>query len=168
MSCKICSDFEKAITLLKETQGKCNRKAILKRVRCACKYLKRTYRPLLDYYYKGKMSKEDYCNVRDYRDTALTYLHYSRATLPEPHLDAKGLDDVHDYNHEALCWTEKANLLFCGGDKCDDLDDDVVKILAECGIEDTCEEEEQCDETECGDDDCGDDCGDDYDDCYNC
>lgn len=148
----VCPEFQQAIDLLKETYCSSDAPFILEKVCEAGDILNATYRPLLDGYYDGEYCKETYCNVRDFRDTALTFLDCAKATLEQSRVTKCDLSDIDDYIHEAVCWIEKAQTLLCGesfssscDSSCDSSRSDSCEDSCESSCESSCDETSLCD-----------------------
>ena len=174
--CEVCHVFETVLEELEETFCEFYPPDVQHAVCDAIEQLEGTFDPLLDGYYGLLYCKEVYCNVRDFRDTAVTYLHCAKKVLaqfdPEDcsrvpfasRLSEKEFGDTNDYIREAICWIEKARLCLCfvvvdceDGDCEDDCDSDSCES-------DSCDSD-SCDSDSCDSDSCDSDSCDSSDDC---
>ncbi len=113
---KVCEAFEKAIQILESTYENYIPEDVLELSKEARDILDATYRPLLDAYNVDKdFCKEIYCNVRDYRDTALTFIDLAIEVLEYFGDDITQCDfsDVDKYIKKSVCWTKKAKNSIC-------------------------------------------------------
>ena len=155
----VCALLDESILIIKDARSSDDKAVIEELSGLAIETLSATYRPMLEGYYEGEYCKETYCNVRDYRDTAITYLDYAQKTASEAHLEC--LNDVKDYLCEALCWTEKAQSTLCAecsSDSCDDNCRDSCDDNCRDSCDDSCSD--SCDDScsDSCDDSCSDSC----------
>lgn len=141
----VCAVFEEVVTLLQETEETDQKEVLKEEVCLAMDKLNSTYRILLDGYYACEYCKEVYCNVRDYRDTAIAYLDYAKETLRDQCFDETSLEEIRNYICEALCWTEKAQTVLC-------VCDDIVSCDTSCSSSSSscsksCDSSESCEST---------------------
>ena len=139
--CEVCHVFEEVLEELGETFCDFCPPDVLEIVCEAIEQLEGTFDPLLDGYYARQYCKEVYCNVRDFRDTAVTYLYCAKKVLIQgERLSEKEFADTDDYIKEAICWTEKAKLCLC-----------YVVISESCDDCDTSSCDDSCDTSSCDD-----------------
>jgi hypothetical protein len=163
----VCSLLEESVVLLNNALTSEDPQVIRELSAIATETLSSTYRPMLEAYYADEFCKEAYCDGRDFRDTALTYLSCVEKTLTD---NSFRLRDAQDFLLEALCWTEKAQSTLCFDcevqSDCDQGCDDKPQNNCCDSCDDTCDGcEDGCNDTcEDGcDDTCGDSC--DFDSC---
>ena len=152
----VCELLAESIVIIKDALSSDDKAVIEQLSGLAIETLSATYRPMLEGYYDGEYSKEKYCNARDYRDTAITYLDCAQKTASEVHLEC--LKDIKDYLCEALCWTEKAQSTLCAewsdsysdscSNSCSDSCDDGCDTSCDDGCNDSCDDgcSDSCDD----------------------
>lgn len=106
----VCDGFQEAISVLKGTFKMFVPLEVLEKVKEAIAILNSTAKPLLKDYNDGEFCKELYCDVRDFRETAISFLDFAEKTLEKfgSEIDSCTFGDVDDYIREAICWIWKA------------------------------------------------------------
>lgn len=148
---RVCSKFEEAVSLLRETFCSCDSVYIRSQVDQALVLLESTYGELKnDVYYANLICKELYCKVRDARLRSIELLECALQALNDQggHVDECCFGEADSMIRDAIEYLEQGSNLLCG---C--LCEDSCNSSA-CSSSSDCCDTSACDTSSCGTSSC--------------